>query len=348
MASIEVRTFGGMQPSANPKSMPASSSVLARNLELRYGDFRPLPGALALPGAATPGKTLYRFQNSGAFITNAGTVNYVRGPIPNDPLELTYYTGDGAPKVIDKFGIVRQLGVPAPATAPQVKITGTGSYSSIDSEADQAAKQAEVLSVIQASSTKPYDGISDADLGPNFVRLPDTPEWAGTLKIPGTMSSGNFVPANLQHLNLMDDRLGFGLTTYNGSVIGRIDLEVRGQRVVFDYAAMSTALLSIVDPSDATGTKKLLTIDQVTRIQQAVRDAIGSADTAYASDVARLHELLLRFNAVTSTGSPSATGLTVAMQAYYATLAVGLKILRAKARAVSSIFSAMNTYNKAP
>lgn len=347
MATIEMRTFGGMMPSANQKLMPASASVLARNLELRYSDFRPLPQPSNM-GAAAAGATLYRFSGSPAFITNPNPVNYVRGPIPNDPLERTYYTGDGAPKVIDNAGGIRPLGVPAPATAPLAEITNRGSYTSIDSQVDQAAKQAEILAIVQANCTKPYEGISDADLGPNFVHLSDTPEWAGTLKIPGTMTNGNFVPTNLKHLNLMDDRLGFNLATYGGATIGRVDLEVRGQRVAFDYAAMQAALLSIVDPSDPSGTKKLLTLNQVTQLQQAIRDAISSADTAYASDVARLHELLFRFNAISSTGSPSATGTTVAMQAFYATLNVAYKMSRALAQATSAVFSAMNTYNKAP
>lgn len=347
MPAINLRAFAGMQPSANPKALPDSASVLARNLELRFGDFRPLPLPSSL-AAASAGATLYRFHGSPAFITNPNAVSYVRGPIPNDPLERTYYTGDGAPKVIDNIGGIRPLGVPAPAAAPLAVITNSGSYSSIDSQVDQAAKQAEILSIVQANCTRLYEGISDADLGPNFIRLTDTPEWASTLKIPGTMTNGNFVPTNLKHLNLIDDRLGFGLATYGGATIGRVDLEVRGQRVAFNYAAMQAALLSITDPSDPSGTKKLLTLDQVTRLQQAIRDAISAADTAYSSDLARLHELLLRFNQVSSTGSPSATGITVAMQAFYSTLNVVLKMSRALAQATTAVFSAMNTYNKAP
>ena len=55
MASIILRQFGGMQPSANKKAIPESAATYVRNLDLRFGDFRPLPVAAS---EATPSLTM--------------------------------------------------------------------------------------------------------------------------------------------------------------------------------------------------------------------------------------------------------------------------------------------------
>lgn len=345
MAVLQLRAFGTMAPSANAKAMPDTAGVLVQNLNLRFGDFRPMP-APATIGNLAAGGTLYKFETGGGgFITRPGTVNFVRGQIPTDTTERTYYTGDGAPKVMDNTGAVRQLGVPSPAAAPVVAVNTTDEYSTDDSAADQAKKQAEMVAAIKSHYTWPYAGLSSSDLGARFEQTSVDAPWSTSLQIPGSMQGGAFYPDNPNHFNLMDDRMGFHVRPNGAGVMGLIDLDVRGQKMFFDLDGMGTDLAAIADPSDATGVKKMLSVDQIMSIKASVSDAIAPMDSAFQTDVARLIDLKNQFLAAADSGSPAAAANINAIKAFYAKAAVVSEIDAAVQQAVGVIYAAMLTYN---
>jgi hypothetical protein len=344
MASIEIRAFGGMQPSANPKNMSETAAVLVRNLDLRYGDFRPLPVAENMNNPMTAGQTLYRLQNTGYFITNPGIVNYVRGPIPNDSLERTYYTGDGVPKVVTQMNQVRQLGVPAPTSAPVVQVNVTDEYSTDDAAADQAKKLAEMVTAVRSSYTWPFVGLSDADLGPRFIpNINEPAKWSYSLKIPGVLAGGVFTPTNPSHNNLLDDRLHYHLETINGVDVGLVDLDVRGQKIHLVADDMTQKLAAITDPSNAA--KKLLNADQILTIKTTLVDALTPLDTAYNQGIDRLRDLKAQYIALADGGSVSAAANLVAVKAFYQRAEVLAAIDSGLEGAVDSIYAAFFTYN---
>lgn len=343
MAAITLRNFGGMQPSANAKSMQDSAAVLARDIELRFNDFRPLPAPADLATPMTPGQTLYRFHGAGWFITNPGIVNYVRGPIPNDALERTYYTGDGFPKVVTQSNEVRQLGVPAPLAAPGVVVNVTDEYSTDDAAADQGKKLQEMVDAARAGYDWPFVGLSDADLARFIPNGDPSAKWSFSFKMPGSMVNGAFVPTNPNHANLMHDVLGFHLGTLaDGNVYGFCDMDLRGQQIVIrnDFNAPFQA---IMDPSDAT--KRLLKDDQIATIKSTLQDALTPADTAYAVDIDRLRNLKDQFVALADTGSAAAAANIGAVTTFYQRSEVATAIDAAVQQAVSAIFAAMFTYN---
>ena len=113
MAQILITKFAGMAPSVSPKLLPEGFGTEVKNLDTRFGDFRPF-FTPATVQSATAGTTLYRFATNSTFITNTSDVDYARGPLASDLTERTYYTGDGLPKVTDITLAVRTLGVPKP------------------------------------------------------------------------------------------------------------------------------------------------------------------------------------------------------------------------------------------
>jgi hypothetical protein len=116
MAQILITKFAGMAPSISPKLLPEGFGTEVKNLDTRFGDFRPF-FTPATVQSATAGATLYRFATNSTFITNANDVDYARGPLASDTTERTYYSGDGVPKVTDINLVVRTLGVPKSTTA---------------------------------------------------------------------------------------------------------------------------------------------------------------------------------------------------------------------------------------
>jgi hypothetical protein len=116
----------------------------ALNLNLESRTLRPWRGLQDIQTGLTTGtpSTIYRFgldllsDTQYWFNFTSKDVDLVKGPLVADQTERTIYTGDGAPKWTNNTlaltappypAAYRDLGVPAPSTAPTVSVTGTGS-----------------------------------------------------------------------------------------------------------------------------------------------------------------------------------------------------------------------------
>jgi len=337
MASLVLRNFGGMAPSANPTTIPESQATLVRDMNLRFADFRPFSAA-ALTATKTAGKTLYRFDTNGAFITNAAEVNYVRGTIPNEATERTYYTGDGVPKVIDINGEVRQLGVPQPAAAPAIVVNRVAQYGPQEAEMARQQKQAEYVRVIQASLLRPYIGVSDATIGslptPNF--WPVVGGRVFEFHAAGALVNGNFVPTNPYHRLIMDDRLKFRLDTFNGAVVGIVQIAARGATAAFDDT-LNANLAAIKRTDDPT--KQLMTETQITATRSTLDAGLRARDAARDATAAKIDAMMKEFVALANNGSDAADA------SYTNPVTVQAQVTAAVNRAVTSIFSALYDFS---
>ena len=343
MASIVLRAFGGMAPASNLKAVDPSTASYAKNLNLRFGDFRPCPVPASVQTGLSTGSTLYRFETTGSFITRPGTVNFVTGPIPTDTTERTYYTGDSYPKVTDNTGDIRQLGVPQPAAAPTFSVTTVNNYSTTVAAAAKGFKQAVFAGVVWDACQVVYVGMSDADLATYFAATANP--WAYKFIIAGTLSGAVFTPTNANHRNLMDERLGFYLESVSGTTTGYVDMMVRGTKRVFDNTALSTALAAITDPSDPTGVAKLIDASQITLIENTLTDALKTADDTRDAAIGRMRLLKTEFVTLANTASVASASQPAAMAAFYARTEVDAQVDAAVAQAVQDIFDAMNVYN---
>ncbi len=138
MAVVKIDAMGGIRPSVAPDRLEGHEAVTADNIGCRFADFRPAATDLAVASSGlTSPKTIYRFTRSGSgwndnpatgWTVRAGEVNFVKGQIPDDANERTYYTGDGLPKATDLSGAVRQLGVPKPSAAPTLTLNVTDEF----------------------------------------------------------------------------------------------------------------------------------------------------------------------------------------------------------------------------
>ena len=129
-----------MRPSLGADLLAPGEAVLAQDVRLTAGELRPLNGLLAgVSLTATTIKSIYRFGQTLSSITQywfqaAGDVDYVRGPVANDTTERTYFTDGVFPKKTDASiatgatpypSASYAMGLPAPAAAPTVTVTGS-------------------------------------------------------------------------------------------------------------------------------------------------------------------------------------------------------------------------------
>jgi hypothetical protein len=342
MAAIVLRNYGGMAPAAAETANNPALANLVRNLDLRNSDFRPFPQAAATGQIVTPGATLYRFYASGLWITRPATVNFVRGPIPNDGTERTYYTGDGAPKVTDSSGQVRQLGVPAPTVAPVVAVNTTTQYSTDDAAADQSKKLAEVTAAVRANVVWEYVGLTDADLAARFIPQSAEAPWAYMLTVPGALDAGVFSPTNPTHRALMDERLYFSLRPLDGGgVHGVAAVDVRGAHMVVK-PGLSAALAAITKPGDPAA--KLFDTDQVETIRTTLLAALDPANVAREQAIPRLRSAKEQYVSAADAGSATGGANVGAVRAFYQRGDVTAQINAGVDQAVSGIYAALYTF----
>lgn len=139
MAGFKIEQFRGERPRISATKLPRGEAQTAQNVKLGSGDIEPIPDkstVQAVDPQRTP-RTIYLFDNDGSPIWFQWNdrVNVVPGPVKDDSLQRTYYTGDsfgnGSPKLTtnqlaDQGGGGPYpedwwyIGVPAPVSAPTV------------------------------------------------------------------------------------------------------------------------------------------------------------------------------------------------------------------------------------
>lgn len=145
MAGVRLDVFKGIRPRVAKRLLPAGEARTAQNTQLSSGHLEPLNGHDELKQAhSSLVQTIYRMRNNGdpLWLQFEKRVDVVRGPVPDDDVERTYYTGENQPRMTTTALVgatdplpadYRYLGIPAPETAPTVSgqelpadaITGT-------------------------------------------------------------------------------------------------------------------------------------------------------------------------------------------------------------------------------
>lgn len=137
---VAVQGFGGANLAREAKLIPDNFGRDSVNQKPGRGDLRAWRMPLAVASVPPGRQTIYRMGRDVASDANywlswPSVVHAVRGFDADDPTERTYYTGAGTPKVTDNVlalasppypTAARELGVPAPITAPLVSVTAAG------------------------------------------------------------------------------------------------------------------------------------------------------------------------------------------------------------------------------
>ena len=139
---IRLPAFNGIAPRKSPLDLPDTWAQVAQHVRLWNEKLRPWRAPIKVADLLRVGakQTIYRFGQDSAtdaqywfhWLTD---VDVVRSPVAGN--ERTFFSGDGAPKVTDSVlaltgggalpNAAYDLGVPSPATAPTVAVSGTPS-----------------------------------------------------------------------------------------------------------------------------------------------------------------------------------------------------------------------------
>lgn len=132
MAGFRLDVIKGIRPRISPRLLPTGEAQTAQNLRLGSGSFEVWNGPEELEETCSSRvTTLHRMRNDGVpfWLQFAEDVDVARGPVPNDDIERTYYTGLAEPRmtylgIAEGTGCLpddyRILGIPAPTGAPSV------------------------------------------------------------------------------------------------------------------------------------------------------------------------------------------------------------------------------------
>lgn len=135
MSGLKISSFSGISPKLSSALLPENAAQSAVNVKLYSGELRSWrKEKRAVTVTGTPG-TIYKFPDDPIWMSWSGDVSVVPGPINDTDEYPFYYAGDGTPKKTN-YALATtgagayprdylELGVPSPAGAPTVTLTGT-------------------------------------------------------------------------------------------------------------------------------------------------------------------------------------------------------------------------------
>lgn len=252
MARITINTFGGIQPSVDPRNLPPDSAQVARNLDLRWNDFRPLR-AEGAPVQAVPSGTISVHRTpSGTWLHATTDADFVDGQDDDGTAERVYVTGRAAYPEVWQAGGYRRLGVPRPPAAPTVTVNEGDEFSTdeLGAALRQILDTAEAAAVAVRTEIPLGTGTpGSALLGAIWLSDDDgvgLPSRAVGYCVPITLGPIATVAASDAYL--LDPQLGGRVITYSGTDYWMVSVMWQARGYSFDAAAMATAFGGILNP----------------------------------------------------------------------------------------------------
>lgn len=147
MAVLKLTQFGGIMPSVETRELPDEAAQTANNLDLRYGDHRPLHAKGSSVSTVSAGTHSVFRTPSGTWLSSVYDVNYVNGQINDAASERVYLTGRSLYPEAWQSGTYRRLGVPRPTVASVLTPTVNNEFT----DAELAAARPGILAAIKAA-----------------------------------------------------------------------------------------------------------------------------------------------------------------------------------------------------
>ena len=356
MAVIKVETFGGEIPSAQDRSVPVGMARTAQNIYPRTDDFSPLTDDRTTSASATSGAiSLYKYSHTASggdadegtgWVSSGNFTNYARGQLDDDFTERTYYTledGSQVPRVRNAAGTIRDLGVPAPTTAPTVSVSAVYQFSTDDAIAAEPLVKTQIADAMKASfqvhtdfgNSIPYVTPSGGNLGwlahgtaVTTGTLPSTNGYQWNLCIP--MNAGSIVP---QFAYLIDPAFSGTTITYGGLTYYAVPIRLMAPVWLPYDVAMTTNLgaLKRPDKNDAGTYDDLFLPAEITSIVASslaywgwdAGSMGGPAKTALEAALVATKAVQLAIDASATPPSPVTSAYTSAKATFYGSTYAG-------------------------
>lgn len=301
MAVIKIDRFGGIAPSVEPRNLTPDGAQTAHNLELRYGDFRPVksPGAsVATVSAGT--KTIFRTP-SGVWLSSLSDTNYVNGQINDAASERVYLTGRSAYPEAWQSAAYRRLGVPAPLVAPTLAAGVVDEFST--DEWDLAASAAvgavadasvSARSAVELGGANPVTGaLGGVWLAQGAAaNLPTTSSRDVAYAVPATGTAAAPVITAASDAYLLDATLGGRFITYAATTWWAVGTAFRAAGSSINVASLAAAI-KLIKKAPAL-VDQLFPDATADRIAQQIADLYSASVDPTLSMVTRVNALQAR------------------------------------------------------
>lgn len=257
MSRIDIRRFGGIAPSVDPRNLPAGASQIAQDLNLAFGDFRPTRGNGSSVGSVTSGDLAVHRTPSGTWLRSATDANFVNGQINDSSVERVFVTGRSAYPEAWQSGSYRRLGVRSPTAAPGVTHNVEDEYTD---EEQRASVNSWVQDIKTAVLTNLTTGLiangtpTTGALGAVWLDHGDESPMPTTLSsqivyaVP--MTSGAATATSDQYL--LDPMLHGMEITHSAASYWAIPITWRPYGYDVDEAALSTEIKTFLKPPELT------------------------------------------------------------------------------------------------
>jgi hypothetical protein len=374
MAVLRITNFGGVLPKVEPRALPDTAAQEAHNIDPGSTDFRPLGAdstVLANSGVNNP-LTIYRLQlkadgnlntdftEASTWKVYAGDVSLVKGQINSDTTDrhyLTYNDGSAAPRAIDATGSDRQLGVPAPTTAPTVVVNEVDEFTTDERAAGLASVQQVAAAAIRANATASWVGADHpgtgttgyGDVTPAFgFGITEESLQVRAYRLTGsggTISNSYSTTAATEFSWVFDPLLGGtqGQAAATPAWAGGagtwhwfLTYPAYGRGYTLNTAAIETALEAIAMPGTTDGTK-LLTSAQVDEILAELDDYVDPTNDVVGPLVNALKQKVAQLKALLD-GGPRAS-LAATRLAFYSKTDVAAAIAAAKTNFYNTVYN---------
>jgi hypothetical protein len=346
MTVLDVRQFGGLLPSVEPRNLPAEAAQTAQNLDMRHGDFRPIAGpGTSVTTVAAACMSVFRTP-SGVWLNSASDANFVLGQLQDTSDERVYLTGRSAYPEAWLSGTYRRLGVPMPATKPTCSVNVVNEFTTEEAEAGRKSVISDFQAAITSGLTYTYAGyentIASLPRGAFWLPhgtvsgMPTNTAQMGCYCLPIVASGSSYKMQYEEDNWALDATLGSAQITYLGNPYLAIPMYCQARIYDFDTAAFTTAAQAIKKPDD--GVTQLLTNDEITELA-ARYEALF--DTTAEPQKAMIAELQQHIDRVAKAINPvSGSMLIEANKAFFAKTDVDAEIDDAIANFAETVFLA--------
>lgn len=255
MARITIDRVGGVLPSRLNRDLPPGNGQKAENLDLRYGDFRPIKGPGASVATVTAGTVSIHRTPSGTWLESTTDANFVNGQVNDPATERVYVTGKAAYPQVWESGTYYRLGVRTPTTAPTVALDEVDEFTQTDRQQSindliEQIKAAVLANITPTLLANPKP--SDPGSGAIFLNHGDDAELPTTLdtQIAYLTPTTAGVPDIETEGYLLEPVLAGKQVTYSAQEYWAIGALWRPVGYDVDEAALATDLKALLKPPE--------------------------------------------------------------------------------------------------
>lgn len=260
MGRIVIEEFGGITPSVDARRLGPAGAQTAKNLDLRFGDFRPLRGAGASVTTVPSGTVSLHRTPTGTWLSSTTDTNYVDAQQADTVAERVYLTGRQPYPEVWQGGSYRRLGVPRPPAAPTATVVAGDEFATDERTVAVRALVDSMYATAVAETTEvPLGGgVPGTALSPGALWLAHgtnaglpTSIWRQVCYcVPITLGPIATVTASDSYL--LDPALG-GKAIVEASVnYWAVPFYWQARGYEFDEAAMETAYEALLKPPENT------------------------------------------------------------------------------------------------